>query len=246
MKATDVLRAQHGELRALFKALASGGDDAMATRDRLAALLRLHTRLEETFFYPAVREHERRAGELVTEAYEEHDIADIALMRLLAAEPRSEQGQARGRVLQKIVENHLHEEEHDLFKRAERLPDQRLHEIGDQLRTEIDEVARVDVLLGRAAFAAQRTEQWAGQWLDMGVRLPRRAARALAPTRLLGLDDPSPVWATAIARAVPKWVVDGLYDRVVGNEANGQGGNGHTHHPRSARGGRGHHAHHAR
>jgi hypothetical protein len=244
MKATEVLRQQHVELRALFKTLASGGDDAMPTRDRLAALLRLHTRLEETLFYPAVREQERRAGELITEAYEEHDLADIALVRLLAADPRSEQGQARARVLQKVVEQHLHEEEHDLFKRAERIGDQRLKELGDQLRSEIDEVARVDALLGRAAFAAQRTEQWAGQWLDMGVRLPRRAARALAPTRLLGLDEPSPVWATAIARAVPKWVVDGLYYRVVGDERNGQVGNGHSQ-ARSARG-RAHHAHHAR
>lgn len=236
MKVTDVLHAQHGELRGLLKALAAGADEA--TRERLAAALQLHTRLEETFFYPAVREHERRNGDLVAEAYEEHGIADVALARLMAADLHSEQGLARVRVLQTVVEHHLEAEEHDLFKRAERLGDDRLKEIGAAIQTELEEVARVDALLGRAATAAQRTERWAGRWLDMGVVLPRRAAQALAPTRLLRLDDPPrQLWATAIARTVPKWLVDGIYETVVGSAGNGgQPGNGHGHRAGRGRG----------
>lgn len=228
MKATTMLTAQHDEIRSTLAALAERDrGNRRTTLDRLAAQLQLHTRIEERFFYPAVAATDgREANDVVLESREEHLVVDTLLARLLAEPEREERFQARLRVLSALLEEHVEEEVATLFPMAERLGDDRLIEVGIRMQADVEEVQRLCALFDRAALAAERTERWAGRWLDAGLGLPRRAVSAIAPRRLLGIDGrPSRMLATTLADAMPKWVVDGVFSVLVGGEqGNGRGG----------------------
>jgi len=219
MKVTEILREQHTEVRALFKKITANGHTARersALVDQLIAALQVHTRLEETIFYPALRELDtKKAEETVLESYEEHNIVDFLMAQLPQMDPTSERFLARVRVLQSLVDEHVTEEEEEMFKQAEKLGADELETLGEQMRTQIEEIARVNALVERAATLAERGERIAGRWLDLSLGLPRRIASALAPSRLLRLDRRA-MWVVAIAASVPKWIVDGAYDLWVG------------------------------
>lgn len=90
--------------------------------------------------------------------------------------------------------------------------------MSERVEEQMREVEQVDELLQRAAKVAERTERWAGSIIDAGLRLPRRAVLALAPTRWLRLD-PRAAWAARIANTVPTIVVDSLYRTITGRGA---------------------------
>ena len=84
MKVTDILHEQHNEVRALFKRITShnghDGRERNGLVDQLISALQVHTRLEESIFYPALRELDtKKAEETVLESYEEHNIVDFIL-----------------------------------------------------------------------------------------------------------------------------------------------------------------------
>ena len=219
MNALDVLRAQHREVRALFQKIIGGRDLESRTVlvDTLIGTLRLHTRLEERSFYPALRQlRTKHAEDTVLESIEEHDIVDGLLAQLPAMDHGSERFEARIRVLQSLVELHIEEEEAAMFEQAEQLGNDELIAIGMEMQGEIDELARVNEILDRAASATRRTESWAGRLLDMSVGLPRQTISRFAPSRVLGLDRRGALVAT-IAESAPRWLVDGVYERLIGN-----------------------------
>ena len=217
MKATDVLREQHREILQLFKRI-TGSDNGERPEylDQLIAKLRLHTQIEERIFYPAVQRLDtKRVQEEILESYEEHNIVDYLMTQLPLMEVGSPRFLARVRVLQSLVEEHIEEEETEIFKRAEQLDDDDRRRVDEQIAEELEEVEHVDELLDRAARAAQRTERWAGSLLDAGLALPRRAVSVLAPSRWLRLEQRHAL-ATRIANAVPRVVVDSVYRTVTG------------------------------
>ncbi len=214
MEATDILHAQHREIEQLFKRITGGGNghQSVATVvDALIGKLQIHTRLEETIFYPTVRKLDtKKVEEVVLESYEEHSIVDFLVAQLPAMDYHGERFLARVRVLQSLVEEHVQEEEEQLFRLAEKLDEARREELAVRLRDELGEVERVHELLDTAARAARRTESWAGSLLDIGFGAPRRAVSAFAPSRMLGLDRRG-VWTARIADVVPRFVVDTVY-----------------------------------
>jgi len=219
MKATDILREQHVSVRSLFKKILSTSDRDQRSSfvDWLIAQLEVHTTLEGRYFYPAIQTlRTRRTDEMVLESYEEHSLVDLILAQLPMMDQMSDRFEARVRVLQSLVEQHVAEEEEELFKQAERLGEEELDALGRKMKEEIEEIERVNELVIRARTAAERTESWAGRYLDMSLGLPRRAVSVLAPSRVLRLDQQRR-WVAYIAQRLPRWMVDGLYDAVVGN-----------------------------
>jgi hemerythrin-like domain-containing protein len=217
MDPREILREQHRDVLALLKRLTSGNDTRHRAGlvEQVAAKLQLHTRLEESLLYPAVQRLDtKKAEEVVLESYEEHEIVDFLLARLPAMDLTSERFLAGCRVLQSLLEEHIQEEEEEVFALAERLGQQGLDVLAARMQSEIREVERVNELLDRAATAAQRTEHWAGRLLDLSLGLPRRAASQLSPARLLALPNRE-VLADAIAARVPRFIVDSVYDTVV-------------------------------
>ena len=146
MKATDLLKKQHKEVKALFKKI----EDAEGARERrqqlmneIAIALEGHTVIEEEMFYPAVRGLEtQRAEEIVLEAFEEHHVVKLVLGELPNVDPEDERFEAKMTVLSELVEHHADEEEKEMFKLAQKLGKDELEALGERMRERFEAFRR--------------------------------------------------------------------------------------------------------
>ena len=139
MQATQLLSKQHRKVEALFRKLERKNPDADALVEELANDLVAHMAIEQELFYPAVRAVDET---LVLESYEEHALAEMALKRLLATNPEDEAFKARGTALKELIQHHVKEEEEELFPKVEKkLGEEKLKQLGKQMRARFDEVA---------------------------------------------------------------------------------------------------------
>ena len=136
MKATDLLKKQHREVKALFKKL-EGTDNPRMRRqlmNEMARSLEGHTLIEEEIFYPAIRGLEtRKAEEMVLEAYEEHHVVKLVLAELPRVNPEDERFEAKMTVLSELIQHHVEEEEKEMFKLAQKLGKAELEALGEQM-----------------------------------------------------------------------------------------------------------------
>jgi hemerythrin-like domain-containing protein len=139
MKATDLLKKQHKNVKALFKKVENteGGRQRRQLMDEIANELKIHTKIEEEIFYPAVRElGTSKAEEMIDEAFEEHHVVDLVLAELPRVDPEDERFDAKMTVLSELVEHHVEEEEGELFPMAEKkLGKDRLQMLGEQMQS---------------------------------------------------------------------------------------------------------------
>lgn len=135
MKATELLKKQHREVKALFgKAKKAKSADRRNVMDEITQKLQTHMTIEEEIFYPAVRELDtKKTGEIVPEAYEEHHVVKLVLAELPDVDLDDEQYEAKVTVLSELIEHHVEEEETEMFKSAEKLGAERLGELGDEM-----------------------------------------------------------------------------------------------------------------
>ena len=144
MKATDLLKKQHKEVKALFKKV--GSTENARERRRLmndiATALEGHTTIEEEMFYPAVRGLEtQKAEEMVLEAYEEHHVVKLVLAELPQVDPGDERFEAKMTVLSELVEHHADEEEKEMFKTAQKLGKDELEALGERMEERFEALA---------------------------------------------------------------------------------------------------------
>jgi hemerythrin-like domain-containing protein len=138
MKATDLLEQQHKKVRSLFKKLESGRSEPGPLLTELANDLVAHMAIEHEIFYPAVQAIDE---ELVSEAFEEHALGEIALKRLLQTDPEDENFASRVTAAKELIEHHVEEEEEELFPKVEKkLGNERLQELGKQMKARFLEV----------------------------------------------------------------------------------------------------------
>ena len=144
MKATDLLKKQHKEVKGLFKKIEKT-EDARQRRqlmEEIATALQGHTTIEEEMFYPAVRQvGSKKAEEMVDEAFEEHHVVKLVLQELPQVDPADERFHAKMTVLSELVEHHAQEEEEEMFKLAKKLGDDELDELGDQMEERFEQIS---------------------------------------------------------------------------------------------------------
>jgi hemerythrin superfamily protein len=136
MKATDLLKKQHKEVKGLFKKLEGTENPRMRRQlmNEIARDLEGHTLIEEEIFYPAVRGLEtQKAEEMVLEAYEEHHVVKLVLAELPRVNPEDERFEAKMTVLSELVKHHVEEEEKEMFKIAQKLGRNELESLGEQM-----------------------------------------------------------------------------------------------------------------
>jgi len=97
-------------------------------------MLTLHEELEETFFYPQLRQ-DTDTEDLVLESYEEHHVMDVLIEEIGQLEPSDETWHPKLKVLQETTEHHIDEEEGDLFSKVRKIWDTRKREeVGRQMQ----------------------------------------------------------------------------------------------------------------
>lgn len=145
MKATDLLKKQHKEVKALFKKV-EGTENARQRRQLLNEIsqsLEGHTLIEEEIFYPAVRGLQtQKAAAMVLEAYEEHHVVKLVLAELPRINPEDERFEAKMTVLSELVEHHADEEEKEMFKTAQKLGNDELQSLGAQMEERFEAFRR--------------------------------------------------------------------------------------------------------
>jgi hemerythrin superfamily protein len=126
VNALDLLEQQHRQVEGLFKELKKARTVPQKRRlcGELAKALAVHTKLEETIFYPAVFGDETE--ETLRESVEEHLVAKRILADLLKMAPSDPQFMGKVSVLEEVVRHHVEEEENELFPQVRK-------ECGDDL-----------------------------------------------------------------------------------------------------------------
>jgi hemerythrin-like domain-containing protein len=139
MNATDMLKKQHREVKALFgEAKKATPAKRRQVMDQITAKLSSHMMLEEEIFYPAVRSiGTKKADESVPEAYEEHHVVKLVLGELPDTDLEDERFEAKVTVLHELIEHHVEEEEEEMFKLAQKLGAERLTELAREMEAKM-------------------------------------------------------------------------------------------------------------
>ena len=135
-----VLKADHKEIRNLFRKFQSAGDRAVRKKEKIAGqiieLLTVHTYIENEVMYPEVCALLPNLKDDVLESYEEHHVADVLCMELAGMSAGAERFDAKASVLIENVTHHIEEEEGPMFKAARTVFDtSELEDLGSKMET---------------------------------------------------------------------------------------------------------------
>ena len=133
-----MLKDDHKVILRAFRDFENAGENAHKTKGDLVAkiieLLTVHTYIENEVMYPRVRELVPELEDDVLESYEEHHVADVLVMELVAMKPTDERFTAKTTVLIENVRHHIEEEEDEWFPQVrEALGRKVLQEIGAEM-----------------------------------------------------------------------------------------------------------------
>ena len=128
MDALMLLTADHNRVRGLFTRFETAKESKdVAQMTELAALiateLQVHAAIEEEILYPWAQELGDEIKEIITEAYEEHKVANDLVAEITSMTPDAESWAAKVTVLMENVEHHAEEEEKELFPKLRRATD---------------------------------------------------------------------------------------------------------------------------
>lgn len=120
-EATAMLRADHKKVSALFTQY-EGARSTSRKKSLVAQIcteLRVHTKIEEEIFYPAVKAA-LKDHELVPEATVEHASVKELIAQVEGKEPEGEMFDARIKVMSEFVKHHVKEEQNEMFPKAKK------------------------------------------------------------------------------------------------------------------------------
>ena len=140
MDAITLLKKDHRTVEDLFKKFEKLGPRAKKGKrevvERIIKELSIHAAVEETVFYPAVRQliQDEKIEDLVLKSLEEHHIVKWLLSELEGMSPDHERFDAKVSVLMESVRHHVEEEEQDLFPAvAKAFGKERLQDLGEAM-----------------------------------------------------------------------------------------------------------------
>lgn len=137
MNAIELLKTDHNKVNLLFqKVKATEDSEHKELFEQIKAELEVHTHIEETIFYPKMKEKEE-LEDLVLEGVEEHHQVKIFLRELAALTEESEKFEPKLKVLMEDVTHHVQEEEGQMFPKIEELFDEKtLDDLGAKMESE--------------------------------------------------------------------------------------------------------------
>ena len=124
MTAIEMLKKQHREVAAMFDKLeaAKSAGQRRQIFDAIADAMAVHATIEERHFYPAVKN--KATEDLLQEAVEEHLEVKRAIAELLQLDAGDKSFEAQAMMLKDEIEQHVEEEESELFPQVEEMFDE--------------------------------------------------------------------------------------------------------------------------
>jgi len=143
--ALDLLKAQHDEVKALFKRIEKASTRSAKIKffDELAANLAAHDAIEREIFYPAC---EKALGmtDLLGEALVEHGVVEFSLFQADRAK-KDRDFSFKCQVLSELVEHHVKEEEEDFFPKVQKaMGKEKLLELGARMSERFEQAKGKD------------------------------------------------------------------------------------------------------
>jgi hemerythrin superfamily protein len=138
MNAIDLLKQQHDRVQDALEEMSTLSQLDPTELRLVADELVAHMVIEEHVFYPRVRELDQ---EIVAESYEEHAVARFELARLMTA--KAAEQRVRIGVLKDLVDQHIEEEETELFPRVQsRVSRDELERLGARMEALFEKAVR--------------------------------------------------------------------------------------------------------
>jgi iron-sulfur cluster repair protein YtfE (RIC family) len=140
MDVFTLLKNDHEKVSGIFSKLDETTERAEKTRTELFTQLKqeldVHAHIEETIFYPAIK-NEAETRDITLEGFEEHHVIKTLLKELAGSPVDTEQWTAKLKVLKENVEHHVEEEEGEMFKSArEVLSKEQIEDLGARMEAE--------------------------------------------------------------------------------------------------------------
>jgi hemerythrin superfamily protein len=141
MKATELLRRQHTEVKSLFQQIRDmEGDEQRQLCNQLAQMLRSHNTIEEELFYPRF-EHKEGFEDLISTSFDQHQQAVLALRDVESSEAGDPSLVDLLDRLEQLVLEHVGIEEQELLPRVEQLwTNDMLDDLGKELKERFDQL----------------------------------------------------------------------------------------------------------
>jgi hemerythrin superfamily protein len=139
MNALNLLKKDHDSVRTLFSRFERTSKTDLERRNDLLAQIRreiqIHSRAEEEIFYPALKALNGEGRQLVSQALDDHkDISDL-LTQISRLKLTAKNFDDRFEALFEIVDQHVEEEEGEIFRFAEEnCSEQQLEDLGRQIQ----------------------------------------------------------------------------------------------------------------
>lgn len=132
-----LLKKDHETVSELFDSIESASGQTKITHfKKLKSELDVHAHIEETIFYPALKNKEE-SRDITLEGYEEHKVIKELLAELNTARKPSDEWNAKFTFLRESVEHHVKEEEGELFRKAKDvLTDEQAEDLGEKMAAE--------------------------------------------------------------------------------------------------------------
>jgi hemerythrin superfamily protein len=137
MNAIELLKQDHDKVSRLFQKV-KGSEEVKHQElfEQIKQELEVHTHIEETIFYPKIKE-EKELKDIVLEGIEEHHQVKMFLRELSGLADDSEKFEPKLKVLMEDVTHHVQEEEGEMFPKIEKIFDEAtLEDLGKQMEEE--------------------------------------------------------------------------------------------------------------
>ncbi len=137
MNAIELLKADHRKVEHLFgRVKATEDDEHKALFAEIKAELDVHTHIEETIFYPKMKE-EKELEDIIAEGFQEHYVAKELLREISELVDDSDAFEPKIKVLMESITHHVQEEEGEMFPKIEKIFDEAvLKELGAEMEAE--------------------------------------------------------------------------------------------------------------